>query len=50
MAAAGHLIFAMAGPSTATEKLRPFVVDVMGKSIIDMGEDVRKSSLLKISG
>ncbi|KAL2881328.1 hypothetical protein SGCOL_003278 [Colletotrichum sp. CLE4] len=50
MAAAGQLIFAMAGPSAAIGKLRPFVVDVMGKSIIDMGEDVRKSSLLKISG
>ncbi|KAK0378158.1 zinc finger protein ADR1 [Colletotrichum limetticola] len=50
MAAAGQLIFAMAGPPTAIEKLRPFVVNVMGKSIIDMGEDVRKSSLLKISG
>ncbi|UQC78396.1 uncharacterized protein CLUP02_03873 [Colletotrichum lupini] len=50
MAAAGQLIFAMAGPPTAIEKLRPFVVDVIGRSIIDMGEDVRKSSLLKISG
>ncbi|CCF35508.1 hypothetical protein CH063_01325 [Colletotrichum higginsianum] len=50
MAAAGKLIFAMAGPSTAIERVRPYVIDVMGRSIIDMGEDVRKSSLLKISG
>ncbi|KAI8298490.1 hypothetical protein K4K59_002807 [Colletotrichum sp. SAR11_240] len=50
MAAAGKLIFAMAGPSAALEKVRPYVIDVMGRSIIDMGEDVRKSSLLKISG
>lgn len=50
MAAAGKLIFAMAGPAAAVEKLRPYIIDVMGKSIIDMGEDVRKSSLLKISG
>ncbi|OHW91557.1 6-phosphogluconate dehydrogenase family protein [Colletotrichum incanum] len=50
MAAAGKLIFAMAGPSTAIERLRPYIINVMGRSIIDMGEDVRKSSLLKISG
>ncbi|KAH0424884.1 hypothetical protein CcaCcLH18_11311 [Colletotrichum camelliae] len=50
MAAAGKLIFAMAGPSAALEKVRPYVINVMGRSIIDMGEDVRKSSLLKISG
>ncbi|KAF6833536.1 6-phosphogluconate dehydrogenase family protein [Colletotrichum musicola] len=50
MAAAGKLIFAMAGPTATVEKLRPYIIDVMGKTIIDMGEDVRKSSLLKISG
>nr|XP_036584650.1 6-phosphogluconate dehydrogenase family protein [Colletotrichum truncatum]KAF6794300.1 6-phosphogluconate dehydrogenase family protein [Colletotrichum truncatum] len=50
MAAAGKLIFAMAGPIAAVSRIRPYIIDVMGKSIIDMGEDVRKSSLLKISG
>ncbi|OMP86682.1 putative oxidoreductase yfjR [Diplodia seriata] len=50
MAAAGKLIFAMAGPSPALAVVKPFVLDVMGRSIIDLGEDVRKSSLLKISG
>lgn len=50
VAAAGKLIFSMAGPAAVIETLRPYVTDVMGRSIINMGEDVRKSSLLKISG
>ena len=50
VAAAGKLIFSMAGPVTAIDRLRPYVENVMGRSIINMGEDVRKSSLLKITG
>ncbi|OJD29867.1 6-phosphogluconate dehydrogenase family protein [Diplodia corticola] len=50
MAASGKLIFAMAGPSAALTAVKPLVLNVMGRSIIDMGDDVRKSSLLKISG
>ncbi|VUC30163.1 unnamed protein product [Clonostachys rosea] len=50
VAAEGKLIFAMAGTVSAIDRLRPFIIDVMGRKIIDMGEDVRKSSLLKISG
>jgi 3-hydroxyisobutyrate dehydrogenase-like beta-hydroxyacid dehydrogenase len=50
VAAAGKLIFAMAGPARAVEKISPLVLNVMGRSIVDMGQDVRKSSLLKISG
>lgn len=50
VAASGQLIFSMAGPGAVIEKLRPFVVGVMGREIISMGEDVQKSSLLKISG
>ncbi|KAI9933626.1 hypothetical protein MW887_008099 [Aspergillus wentii] len=50
VAAAGKLIFVMAGPANALEIARPYIIDVMGRSIINMGEDVRKSSLLKISG
>ncbi|RAL02674.1 NAD(P)-dependent oxidoreductase [Aspergillus ibericus CBS 121593] len=49
VAAAGKLIFAMAGPAAALQTVRP-QVDVMGRAIIDLGEDVRKSSLLKITG
>jgi 3-hydroxyisobutyrate dehydrogenase-like beta-hydroxyacid dehydrogenase len=50
VAAAAKLIFAVSGPAKAVETIRPLLKDVMGRSIIDMGEDVRKSSLLKISG
>lgn len=50
MAAAGKLIFVVAGPSAATKKISPYIKDVMGRSIIDMGEDVSKSALLKIAG
>lgn len=50
VAAAGKLIFAMAGPAKIVERLRPFILDVMGRRIIYMGEEVHKSSLLKISG
>ncbi|KAK9847657.1 hypothetical protein MYU51_018399 [Penicillium brevicompactum] len=50
VAAAGKLIFAVSGPTKAVQTIKPLIIDVMGRSIIDMGEDVRKSSLLKISG
>jgi 3-hydroxyisobutyrate dehydrogenase-like beta-hydroxyacid dehydrogenase len=50
MAAAGKLIFAMAGPKASTELVKPLVLNVMGRSIIDLGEEVSKSSMLKISG
>jgi 3-hydroxyisobutyrate dehydrogenase-like beta-hydroxyacid dehydrogenase len=50
VAAAGNLIFAIAGPTRAVEKISPLVLNVMGKSIIHMGQEVQKSSLLKISG
>ncbi|KAL3444847.1 6-phosphogluconate dehydrogenase family protein [Aspergillus insuetus] len=50
VAAAGKLIFAMAGSTSALETVKPFILNVMGRSITNMGEDVRKSSLLKICG
>lgn len=50
MAAAGKLIFAMAGPKAALETVKPFVLNVMGRSIIELGEEVSKSSMLKIAG
>lgn len=50
MAEAGKLIFVTAGPSTATSKIAPYLKGVMGRSVIDMGSDVSKSSLLKIAG
>jgi 3-hydroxyisobutyrate dehydrogenase-like beta-hydroxyacid dehydrogenase len=50
VAEAGKLIFVTAGPSTATEKITCYIQDVMGRSIISMGTEVSKSSLLKIAG
>lgn len=50
MAEAGKLIFVTAGPPTATAKIAPYLSGVMGRSVIDMGADVSKSSLLKIAG
>lgn len=50
MAAAGKLIFAMAGPRAQIDRVKPLVLDVMGRKIIDCGEDVQKSALLKITG
>lgn len=50
MAAAGKLIFSMAGPAATIDRIGPFILSAMGRSIINMGEDVRKASLLKISG
>ncbi|KAI1206323.1 6-phosphogluconate dehydrogenase [Annulohypoxylon truncatum] len=50
MAEAGKLIFVTAGPSTAMSKIAPYLNGVMGRSVIEMGTDVSKSSLLKIAG
>ncbi|KAF7562885.1 hypothetical protein G7046_g1245 [Stylonectria norvegica] len=50
MAAAGKLIFVTGGPSDAKAKIAPYLKGVMGKSVIDLGDDVTKSSLLKIAG
>lgn len=50
VAAAGTLIFAMAGPASQIERVTPFIDGVMGRKIINCGEDVQKSSLLKITG
>jgi 3-hydroxyisobutyrate dehydrogenase-like beta-hydroxyacid dehydrogenase len=50
MAEAGTLIFVTAGPEAALERTAPYLKDVMGRSVIHMGSDVSKSSLLKIAG
>lgn len=50
MAEAGKLIFVAAGPEAALKAISPFLQDVMGRSVINMGEDVSQSSLLKIAG
>lgn len=50
VAQAGRLIFAMAGPRTTVERLEPLVLDVMGRKVINMGEDVTKAPMLKVTG
>ncbi|KKK22211.1 6-phosphogluconate dehydrogenase family protein [Aspergillus rambellii] len=46
----GKLVFAIAGPKKASEQVKPLIQDVMGRKVIDCGEDATKSSLLKIAG
>ncbi|KAJ5915670.1 hypothetical protein N7466_011603 [Penicillium verhagenii] len=46
----GKLVFAIGGPKSATDAVKPFIQDVMGRKVIECGEDATKSSLLKIAG
>lgn len=46
----GKLVFAIGGPKHAREAVTPLIQDVMGRRVIDCGEDATKSSLLKIAG
>lgn len=46
----GKLVFAVGGPYHATQVVKPLIQDVMGRRVIDCGEDATKSSLLKIAG
>ncbi|PWY94801.1 NAD(P)-binding protein [Aspergillus sclerotioniger CBS 115572] len=46
----GKLVFAIGGPMKAAEVVKPLIQDVMGRKVIDCGEDATRSSLLKIAG
>jgi 3-hydroxyisobutyrate dehydrogenase-like beta-hydroxyacid dehydrogenase len=46
----GKLVFAVGGPKSATDAVKPLIQDVMGRRVIECGEDATKSSLLKIAG
>lgn len=52
VATAGKLVFALAGatPEVRQNIIKPLIQDVMGRKVIDCGEDPAKSSLLKIAG
>ena len=50
IAVAGKLVFAIGGPKDARETVKPLIQDIMGKKIIDCGDDATTSSLLKIAG
>ncbi|TQN68113.1 hypothetical protein CSHISOI_07378, partial [Colletotrichum shisoi] len=47
---AGKPIFVTAGPESATSAISLYLTGVMGRTVIPMGTDVTKSSLLKIAG
>jgi 3-hydroxyisobutyrate dehydrogenase-like beta-hydroxyacid dehydrogenase len=50
VAEAGQVLFIIAGPSKGREPILPFLKGVMGRDVIDLGDDVSKSSLMKTSG
>ncbi|WQF90032.1 Putative 6-phosphogluconate dehydrogenase, NADP-binding, 6-phosphogluconate dehydrogenase, domain 2 [Colletotrichum destructivum] len=50
VAAEGKLLWIIAGPHDAVEDISPFVVGVMGRGIIRLGEDVQQSSMMKTAG
>jgi 3-hydroxyisobutyrate dehydrogenase-like beta-hydroxyacid dehydrogenase len=50
VAAQGRLLWIIAGPDDAVEKISPYIEGVMGRGIIRVGEDVRLSSKMKTAG
>lgn len=46
----GKLVFAIGGPKDAVGVVKPLIQDVMGRRVIECGEDATKASLLKIAG
>lgn len=50
VAAQGQLLFVVAGPEAAVRAVSPFLVGVMGRAVIRLGEDFRQSSMLKTAG
>lgn len=50
VAAEGQLLFILAGPDEAISAISPYLVGVMGRGVIRLGEDVKQSSMLKTAG
>lgn len=50
VAAQGKLLWILAGPNDAIEAINPFIVGVMGRGAIRLGEDVQQSSMMKTAG
>ncbi|KAK1996006.1 NAD(P)-binding protein [Colletotrichum falcatum] len=50
VAAEGKLLWIIAGPHDAVDSIEPFVVGVMGRGAIRLGEDVQQSSMMKTAG
>ncbi|TVY75727.1 Glyoxylate/succinic semialdehyde reductase [Lachnellula suecica] len=49
-AESGQLLFLVAGPKKATEAIVPYLKGVMGRGVLDLGEEAEKASLMKTSG
>jgi 3-hydroxyisobutyrate dehydrogenase-like beta-hydroxyacid dehydrogenase len=49
-AIAAQLIFVLTGQPSSVDKIRPFTKGVLGKGTIELGSDVTKATLLKITG
>ncbi|KZF23868.1 3-hydroxyisobutyrate dehydrogenase [Xylona heveae TC161] len=50
LAVPGTLVFAIGGPKSACESVERYINNVMGRKVIQCGEDPANSSLLKIGG
>ncbi|KAK1561748.1 uncharacterized protein LY79DRAFT_573876 [Colletotrichum navitas] len=50
VAAEGKLLWIIAGPRDAVDRIGPFIIGVMGRGIIRLGEDVQQSSMMKTAG
>ncbi|TVY34567.1 2-hydroxy-3-oxopropionate reductase, partial [Lachnellula occidentalis] len=50
LAVAGKLLFLVAGPQAAIVAISPFLKGVMGRGVIELGEEASKASLMKTSG
>ncbi len=50
VAAQGQLLWIIAGPNDAVRTISQFVVGIMGREIIRLGEDVKQATMLKTAG
>lgn len=50
VAAEGKILWILAGPEFAIQAISPYIVGVMGRGVINLGEDVKQASLLKTAG
>lgn len=46
----GKLVFALGGPEKARGVVRPLIEGVMGRRVIECGDDAMRASMLKIAG
>ncbi|KAL4965659.1 NAD(P)-dependent oxidoreductase [Aspergillus stella-maris] len=50
IAVPGQLVFAIGGPRSGVDVVRGYIEGVMGRKVIDCGEEARGAALLKIGG